>query len=221
MKMAPHPALAAGKACYVGDPVAVVIAETLAQAKDAAEKVKVDYEVLPAVTDPAKAQTRPADPRGRAEEHDLPVAPRRRQGGRRRVQVGQARHQARHRQQPAGAQRDGAARRDRRIRQRHAELHALEHLAEPACRAARHRGLRRHGARAQAARDRARRRRRLRLEDFHLSRRGGLPVGVEEGRPSGEMDLRPLRGVPRRRARPRSRHPRRDGVRRRRQDHRR
>ena len=56
MKMAPHPALAHGKACYVGDPVAVVIAETLAQAKDAAEKVKVDYEVLPAVTDPAKAQ---------------------------------------------------------------------------------------------------------------------------------------------------------------------
>ena len=46
--------------CYVGDPVAVVIAETLAQASDAAEKVKVDYEVLPAVTDPAKAQAQPA-----------------------------------------------------------------------------------------------------------------------------------------------------------------
>jgi aerobic carbon-monoxide dehydrogenase large subunit len=56
MKMAPHPALANGKACHVGDPVAVVIAETLAQAKDAAEKVKVDYEVLPAVADPGKAQ---------------------------------------------------------------------------------------------------------------------------------------------------------------------
>ena len=56
MKMAPHPAIAAGKACYVGDPVAVVVAETAAQARDAAEKVAVDYEVLPAVTDPAKAQ---------------------------------------------------------------------------------------------------------------------------------------------------------------------
>ena len=33
MKMAPHPALAVGKACYVGDPVAVVVAETLAQAQ--------------------------------------------------------------------------------------------------------------------------------------------------------------------------------------------
>src|SRR5262245_61332598 len=49
MKMAPHPALAHGKANYVGDAVAVVIAETLAQAKDAAEKVKVDYEPLPAL----------------------------------------------------------------------------------------------------------------------------------------------------------------------------
>ncbi len=57
MKMAPHPALAATKVCYVGDPVAVVIAETLAQAKDAAEKIAVDYEVLSAVTDPAKAKS--------------------------------------------------------------------------------------------------------------------------------------------------------------------
>jgi len=55
MKMAPHPALAAGKANHVGDPVAVVVAESVAQAKDAAEKVVVNYEVLPAVTDPAKA----------------------------------------------------------------------------------------------------------------------------------------------------------------------
>src|SRR5262245_25886770 len=60
MKMAPHPALAHGKANYVGDAVAVVIAETIAQAKDAAEKIKVDYEVLPAVADPAKAQDKGA-----------------------------------------------------------------------------------------------------------------------------------------------------------------
>src|SRR5215831_11050649 len=59
MKMAPHPALAHGKANYVGDAVAVIVAETLAQAKDAAEKVKVDYERMPAVADPAKAQSAP------------------------------------------------------------------------------------------------------------------------------------------------------------------
>jgi carbon-monoxide dehydrogenase large subunit len=59
MKMAPHPALAATKVCYVGDPVAVVVAETLAQAKDAAEKIEVDYDVLPSVTDAAKAKAGP------------------------------------------------------------------------------------------------------------------------------------------------------------------
>src|SRR5256884_1876289 len=56
MKMSAHPAIANAKANHVGDAVAVVIAETLGQAKDAGEKVKVDYEVLPAVADPAKAQ---------------------------------------------------------------------------------------------------------------------------------------------------------------------
>src|SRR5690348_4314618 len=56
MKMAPHPALANGKVCHVGDPLAVVVAETLAQARDAAEKIVVDYAVLPAVADPAAAQ---------------------------------------------------------------------------------------------------------------------------------------------------------------------
>src|SRR5438552_14358155 len=56
MKMSAHPAIANVKACHVGDAVAVVIAETLGQAKDAGEKVVVDYEVLPAVADPAKAQ---------------------------------------------------------------------------------------------------------------------------------------------------------------------
>jgi len=56
MKMAPHPAIVERKANFVGDAVAVVVAETLAQAMDAAERIKVDYEVLPAVADPAKAQ---------------------------------------------------------------------------------------------------------------------------------------------------------------------
>ena len=60
MKMAPHPALAATTVNHVGDAVAVVIADTLGQAKDAAEKVVVDYEVLPAVVDPAKAQAKGA-----------------------------------------------------------------------------------------------------------------------------------------------------------------
>jgi carbon-monoxide dehydrogenase large subunit len=56
MKEPPHPCLAQGKVRYVGDHVAVVIAETLDQAQDAAELVKVDYEELSAVTDAAKAR---------------------------------------------------------------------------------------------------------------------------------------------------------------------
>ncbi len=56
MKAGPHPALAQGKVRYVGDHVAVVIADTYAQAKDAAEKIDVDYEVLPAVHDTASAR---------------------------------------------------------------------------------------------------------------------------------------------------------------------
>jgi carbon-monoxide dehydrogenase large subunit len=50
-----HRPLATDKARYQGDGVAVVIAETRAQAKDAAELVEVDYEELPAVIDPEAA----------------------------------------------------------------------------------------------------------------------------------------------------------------------
>ncbi|MBK1657611.1 xanthine dehydrogenase family protein molybdopterin-binding subunit [Paracraurococcus ruber] len=44
----PHPVLAQGKVRFVGDAVAVVIAATKAQARDAAEAIEVAYEVLPA-----------------------------------------------------------------------------------------------------------------------------------------------------------------------------
>src|SRR5690242_16004015 len=47
--------LATDKVRYVGDPVAFVVAETLAQAKDAAEAVEMDIESLPAVTDATEA----------------------------------------------------------------------------------------------------------------------------------------------------------------------
>lgn len=51
MKEPPHPILAQGKARYVGDHVAMVVADTLEEAKNAAEAVEVDYDVLPAVVD--------------------------------------------------------------------------------------------------------------------------------------------------------------------------
>ena len=50
-----HPVLASDKVCYVGQAVALIIAEDPYTAADALEQVLVDYEVLPAVTDPYQA----------------------------------------------------------------------------------------------------------------------------------------------------------------------
>jgi carbon-monoxide dehydrogenase large subunit len=51
----PQPLLAQGVVRYVGEPVAFVVAETLNQAKDAAELIEVEYEALPAVIGPEVA----------------------------------------------------------------------------------------------------------------------------------------------------------------------
>ncbi|MBC7471432.1 MAG: xanthine dehydrogenase family protein molybdopterin-binding subunit [Ramlibacter sp.] len=55
MKEPLHPILAIKKARYVGDQVAMVVAETLEQARNAAEAVVVDYDVLPALVSVADA----------------------------------------------------------------------------------------------------------------------------------------------------------------------
>src|SRR5882672_6316775 len=60
MKEPPHPCLAQGKVRYVGDHVAIVIAESQQQARDAAELVKVDYEELPAVVRAGEARKKGA-----------------------------------------------------------------------------------------------------------------------------------------------------------------
>lgn len=48
-----HRGLTSGRVRYVGDPVALVVAESVLQARDAAELVDIDYEPLPSVTDTA------------------------------------------------------------------------------------------------------------------------------------------------------------------------
>ena len=55
IRYTPRPALSGDKVRYVGDAVACVIAETVAQAKDAADAVVLDFEPLPAVLTPADA----------------------------------------------------------------------------------------------------------------------------------------------------------------------
>jgi aerobic carbon-monoxide dehydrogenase large subunit len=51
----PRPVLAVGRVRHVGEPVAFVVAETLHQARDAAEMIAVEYESRPAVVDAAAA----------------------------------------------------------------------------------------------------------------------------------------------------------------------
>ena len=55
MPTPPRPVLAREYVRFVGDPVALVVAETAAQARDAAELIAVEYDELPAVTDLATA----------------------------------------------------------------------------------------------------------------------------------------------------------------------
>ncbi|MEQ9198777.1 MAG: xanthine dehydrogenase family protein molybdopterin-binding subunit, partial [Rhodospirillales bacterium] len=50
-----RPCLVSDRVMYVGDSVAMVIAESWEQARDAAELVMVDYEPLPAIMDARKA----------------------------------------------------------------------------------------------------------------------------------------------------------------------
>jgi aerobic carbon-monoxide dehydrogenase large subunit len=60
--VAPHHILPIDRVRHVGTAIAFVIAETVAAAKDAAERIVVDYQVLPAVTD-ARAAVEPGAPR--------------------------------------------------------------------------------------------------------------------------------------------------------------
>ena len=55
MAAPPRTLLAESRVFYVGQPVIAVIGETRAQAQDAADRVLVDYEDLPCVTDPRRA----------------------------------------------------------------------------------------------------------------------------------------------------------------------
>ena len=224
MKMAPHPALAHGKASHVGDPVAVVVAETLAQASDAAEKVQVDYEVLPAVADPGQGAGagRAADPRGRARTTRSISGT---SAIRRPTEAAfsAAKHVTKldivnnrlvpNAIEPRAAIGDYDAGTDHFTLWNTTQNPHVARLVISAFvgMAPEHK---------------------LRVIAPDVGGGFGSKIFIypeevvclwasQQGRPAGEMDVRPRRGVPRRRAWPRSRHPCRDGVRRRRQDHRR
>ena len=123
----PRPLLATDRVRHVGDPVALVVAETLAQAKDAAELIEIDYDPLPAVAD-TYAATQAGRAAGLArhqEQRLLRHRERRCEGGRRRVRARDARREARAREQPARREPARAARRGRRLRPGDRPLDAL------------------------------------------------------------------------------------------------
>ena len=62
VKVPEHPALASDKVCYVGQAVAVVVAESLYQAKDALEALEVSYQPLKPLIDPLEAADQSSDP---------------------------------------------------------------------------------------------------------------------------------------------------------------
>ena len=205
MKMGAWPAMAPETVRFVGQAVAVVIAETKNQARDAAEAVVVDYEELPAVAD-IRAAIKPGAPQLHPEApgnviYDWTIGDEAATDA--AFKAGGQRGLARPHQQPAGAERDGAARGDRGIQRGRRAFHAVHDLAESACRAPGAVGVLQHRAGAQAAGGGARRRRRFRLEDLHLSGRDGGAVGLQEGAAPGEVDRRSLRGLPDRRPWPR------------------
>ncbi len=76
--MPPHMPLASDEARHVGDPVAIVIADSQAAALDGAEKVVVDWEPLSAVTSTERAHQAgsAAGPRVRARQRGLQVGDR-------------------------------------------------------------------------------------------------------------------------------------------------
>lgn len=55
MKIPPRPAIAVSEVNFAGDAVALIVAETLALARDAAERIEIDYEPLPTVGDATAA----------------------------------------------------------------------------------------------------------------------------------------------------------------------
>jgi hypothetical protein len=110
------PVLTSDKVRYVGDPIAIVVAETVAQAKDAAEAVFVNIDALPAVTCSSEAAALGAPQLRCAGQRRSRIPLRRRREGRRGFRLSGARYASRNPEQPHRRLPDGAALGDRGIR---------------------------------------------------------------------------------------------------------
>ena len=194
---APQPLLAREKVRYVGEPVALVVAETPPQALDAAERVVVDYRPLPAVitaaaaTAPARRSCRPRCPaicawtgmsamRRRWTRHLRTAA--------HVVALPLDNHRiVTNPMEPRG----GVGSYDARGRSLHVACLQPEHSRQP-----RRGGALAGRAAGRGALHRARCRRRVRREEFHLCRACADAVGGEARWAAGEVDRDPQRGLP-------------------------
>jgi len=121
-----HPVLALERVRYVGEPVAMIVADTAAAAEDARELIDVEYRDLPA-TASFDAAVAPGAPQLHADCRQPRVRVRvgRRAGGRGRVRARKARQQAHHGQPAPLRQRHGAARLPGGVRRSRRLLHDL------------------------------------------------------------------------------------------------
>ena len=114
--VAPHPVLPTDQVRHVGTAVAFVIAETIATAKDAAERIVVDYDPLPVVID-ATAAIENSAPQLFDDLPNIMIERRSRRHGRHRsgICASRSRHAARRPDQSCHRCADGAARRGRQL----------------------------------------------------------------------------------------------------------
>ena len=198
MVAAPIPVLATGRVRHVGEAVAIVVAKTPQQALDAAERVELDLEQLPAAADVVRA----LQPEAPAIWPDAPdnLALDWADGDEAAIEAAfaEAAHVARVRLRDTegGAERARAARRDRRLGSGRGPLYADRRDAgrgdgAPAARRPR---VRRAAATDPGADPR--RRRRLRHEGPDLPRVRRPALRRAQGRPAGEVDGKPAGKLP-------------------------
>ena len=212
----PHPVLAVDTVRHVGDPVAVVIAESRQTAKDAAEKLAIDWQDLPSVATvkDAAAAGAPLVHEGVAGNvcYDWHIGDKAATDAAFARATRTVRLDLTNNRLIPNAMEPRAAVGD--YDPDDGRLHALYDEPEPACDPVADGRIRAAHPGAQAARGRAGCRRRVRLQDLPLCGRGDRHLGRRQAEPPGEVDLRARRKLHVGRARPRPRQHRRDGARR-------
>ena len=196
------PVPAKGAATHVGEAVAFIVAETLSQARDAAEAIDIDWEILPSIIDMRRGG-RPGRTAGLGRGSAAMSRSTPNMGDKARstaLRQGRRVVSLDDREQPSHLQLHGDARRHRRIRSRPKRF-TLTLGSQGVHGIARH-ARRRHpeGRSRRSPRHHRRCRRRLRHEDLHVPRIPAGRGGRRAAQAPGEMGRRPLGPFHRRRA---------------------